>query len=263
MLYYKMPEEYEFFERKRYDLEKIPKWKQINFLLSKKEMKGIKEKINNSEEEIPKKIWEKIIKIFEYKDTGMEIQDLKEYAINKNPNLKRYLEEGKIKTFKDFELNDGKTLLEKTKEINIESYSSMYEFFKRGEHIGNCGRTSRFIGVIFDSPQYHTGNFMSLVGTKNCNDGGHAWVETKINNKNYIVDTSMMLVIPLDLKEKIGYKDKSKAWTVYDIINYTHQKDMYFNHYKEMTKYTTKNKFSYASYIENIKKIEKVTEMER
>lgn len=263
MLHYRKQKEYEFFECKRYDLEKVPTWEEIDFLLENKGLKGIKEKINNPKEEIPKEIWKKIINIFQYKDTDTEIQNLKDYVINKNPSLKKYIGEGIIKTFKEFEYKEGKNLVEISKEINIESYSSMYEFFKRGEHIGNCGRTSKFIGVAFDSPQYHTGRLMSLAGTKNCNAGGHAWLETKINNKDYIIDTSMMLVIPLELKEKIGYKDGSEACTVEYIINYAYQNDMYFNHYKELPKYSTKNKFSYVSYTENIKKLEKVQDIER
>lgn len=257
MLYYKTQEQYEFFEHKRYNLENIPTWNDIDFLLKEKELRNIKEKIKNKNEKIPPKIWETLIKIFQYRGTSKEIKNLRDYASKKMPDIDKYIANGDIKTFEDFEYKDGKSLLQKTKDINIESYSNMYEFFERGEHIGNCGRTSRFMGILFENPQFHTGKMSALTGTKNCDNGIHAWIETKINNKTYIIDTSMMIVIPLELKEKIGYEDTKRTYGKDELVLY----DMYFNHYEELPKYPVKDKFSYTSYTENIKKLEKIQEI--
>lgn len=258
MLYYKQPSEYIFFEQKRYDINNIPKWKDIEFVFSNEEFKSLKRNIPNMKEEIPEPLWNKMKKILMYNEKNKPIDNLREFAIKNQPKLYEYLQSGDIKKFEDFEYRNGKTILEMSKEINIESYSSMYEFFQRGEHIGNCGRTSKFMGIIFNSPMFHVGVAKFLNGTMNCTDGSHAWIETEINGKKYIVDTSMLLMIPTKLKEEIGYKTTKSPSKVEDIINYGPESDMYFNHYKELSKYSTKNKFSYTSYNENLKKLVKV-----
>ena len=208
MLNYKVAGEYQFFERKRFNKDNIPTWKDVSFLFKNEALKHIESKITDKDKEqkIPVNIWEKMIKIFKYKLTDKEIPNLRKEAIEKQPKIKEYMENGEIKTFEEFEYN-GKTLLERTKDINVESYSSMYELFQRGHHIGNCGHTSRFIGIMFENPLFHTGKADCLQGTKNSEDGGHAWIETEIDKQKYIIDTSMLLVIPKKLKDTFKFKN--------------------------------------------------------
>ena len=261
MLNYKVAGEYQFFERKRFNKDNIPTWKDVSFLFKNEALKHIESKITDKDKEqkIPVNIWEKMIKIFKYKLTDKEITNLRKETIEKQPKIKEYMENGEIKTFEEFEYN-GKTLLERTKDINVESYSSMYELFQRGHHIGNCGHTSRFIGIMFENPLFHTGKADCLQGTKNSEDGGHAWIETEIDKQKYIIDTSMLLVIPKKLKEEIGYVDIKKAYTKKDYID---ENDTYFNHYEILSQYPTTDKFSYHSYTENIRNLEKLKGMER
>ena len=261
MLNYKVAGEYQFFERKRYNKDNIPTWKDVEFLFKNEEFKHIGSKITEIEKEqtIPVNVWEKMIKIFQYRPSNKEMPNLREEAIKRQPKIKEYMENGEIKTFEEFEYN-GKSLLERTKDINVESYSSMYELFERGHHIGNCGHTSRFMGIMFENPLFHTGKAECLKGTKNSEDGGHAWIETEIDKQKYIIDTSMLLVIPEKLKEEIGYEDTKKAYTKKEYID---ENDVCFNHYEIMAKYPTTDKFSYHSYTENIRNLEKLKGMER
>ena len=252
MLYYTNPKEYEFFELNRYGNKEIPSWNDVDFLINREELESVRKLIKNRDEKIPKSVWNKIATVFQFKDDGKKIETLRSIAINKNPDIYKFMQNGEIKSFDMFEYS-GKSLLEGTKNINIETYSSMYEFFKRGEHIGNCGRTSRFMGVMFENPEFHTGKNIALLGTKNCHNGVHAWLETYINGEKYLVDTSMMLVIPERLKEKCKYEDTKRPYFKDELM----PDDMYFNHYEELRKYPTNGKFSYASYKENIMKLEK------
>ena len=258
MLFYKNYDEEKFFEKKRFNLENIPTWNDIGFLLKEKPIKEMNFKIKDMNEKVPLNLWKIIIKMFQYKETD-KMQDLRKEAISKNPDIAQYIESGEIKGFETFEYKPGQTLLEATRDVNVESYSSLYELFNRGEHIGNCGPTSRLIGVMFDEPEFHVGKLPCIRGTKNSEDGVHAWAEAKINGKKYIIDTSTMLVIPVELKEKVGYVDTKRPYNVYVLVNAGSMSDKYYNHYEMLTKISTKDKLSYASYKENIRELGKIT----
>ena len=262
MLYYKNGKLFRFFEKERYNISKIPTWDEIDFIFEDLELKDLESKIKDKSQIVPENVWKKIINVFKYKDTKKDIDTLREPAIKLQPKIKEYMDKKEILTFEEFEYKNGKTLLEETKDINVESYSSMYEYFKRGDHIGTCMNTSRLMGVIFKNPLFYKGYADFLTGTKNCSDGIHAWIETEINNKNYVVDTSMMLLIPSNLKEELGYRSPQKPYTVDDIISYGDNCDTFYNHYMEMPKYPTKDKFSFMSYNENIKEIKKEKDFE-
>ena len=257
MLFYKNYAEENFFEKHRFTLENIPTWEQIEFILKEKPIKEMNFKVNNKKEKVPLNIWKILIKLFEYKQKGF-VPNLRKEAISKNSEIAKYIESGEIKGFETFEYKDGKTLLEALKDVNVESYSSLYEYFERGEHIGFCGPTSRLIGVMFKDPEFHAGKLDCIKGTKNSEDGVHAWTEALINGKKYVIDTSTMLVIPLELKEKIGYVDEKRPYTKDDLINMSSIGDKYFNHYEELSRYSTRDKFSYMSYTENIKELERI-----
>ncbi|MBQ9298492.1 MAG: hypothetical protein IJ223_05660 [Clostridia bacterium] len=258
MIYYlSRKNDYDFFENQRFTLENVPTWEDLDFLLAEKSIQDINFKISDKKAKVPLNIWKILIKLLQYKQKG-PIPNLRKEAISKNPDIAKYIESGDIKGFEDFEYKNGKTLLEATKDVNVESYSNMYELFCRGDHIGYCQPTSRLIGVMFENPQFHSGNLPCIAGTKNSEDGNHAWVETEINGKEYIVDTSTMLVIPKELKEKVGYIDGKKPYSKDYLINDYRTADKYYDHYEIRSKISTKDKFSYVTYRENIKKLEKI-----
>ena len=61
-----------------------------------------------------------------------------------------------------------------------------------GFNIGNCLLTSYYVSLYFENSKICTGKAKLLVGTKNSKNGDHVWIE----NEDYIIDTTLMLMIP-------------------------------------------------------------------
>ena len=78
---------------------------------------------------------------------------------------------------------------------------TLEEIYQKGFNIGNCGLTSRYIARRFDEAELFYGRATLLIGTKNSEDGDHAW--TIINN--HVIDSTLMLCIPINEAEKLGY----------------------------------------------------------
>lgn len=78
---------------------------------------------------------------------------------------------------------------------------TLEEIYQKGFNIGNCGLTSRYIARRFDEAELFYGHATLLIGTKNSEDGDHAW--TIINN--HVIDSTLMLCIPINEAEKLGY----------------------------------------------------------
>ncbi len=74
------------------------------------------------------------------------------------------------------------------------SKSSLREIYKNGYNIGNCLLTAYYIASIIDYASICTGKVNILKGTKNAPSGDHVWIETD----EYILDTTLMIKIPLD-----------------------------------------------------------------
>lgn len=83
--------------------------------------------------------------------------------------------------------------------------SSLKEVYEKGLNIGHCGTTSRYLSINFGEALMHYGTLPILKGTKYSTNGSHAWVETK----GYIIDPTLMIFLPIELKEKYGYHTDS------------------------------------------------------
>lgn len=263
MYYYQNSAQEEFFEKKRFSNENLPMWKDIEFIEKTKIYKELKINPGEKNEIVPLDVWEKLKPYLYFDEKKAKIETLRRQAVMKQPLILDYIQEGEIIPFEKFELDeykengDRKTLLEKTREINVSTYSSMYEFFAKGEHIGNCGRTAKFIGTAFRTPEFHTkGNAPFLAGTKNSENGMHAWLEARVGRFKYIIDTSMMLAIPIKLKKELGYRDDRQPMNLEDMIQYDDSDDMFWTHYNESINHSTKNKASYATFLEKVKELE-------
>ena len=88
--------------------------------------------------------------------------------------------------------------LDEDLETNAETLEEIYTL---GYNIGHCGLTSRYIAKQFNEAKLFYGKAKLLVGTKSAPNGEHAW--TTINN--FLIDTTLMLCIPITEIIKLGY----------------------------------------------------------
>ena len=107
----------------------------------------------------------------------------------------------------------------KLDEIYEDKVSSMQEVYEKGLNIGHCGLTGRYLSRNIEKAKLHYGTCSLLKGTKNSPDGDHAWIT--INN--FLIDTTLMLNIPLEYIHDFGYieekmiaKDSSCMLSEYD-----------------------------------------------
>lgn len=115
------------------------------------------------------------------------------------------MKNGKIRFFDDNEFDRIK------KQNFISPIPQMKEFidmFLLGFNIGNCAGAARQLSFSYDDVDIVSGILPILKGTLNAEkEGGHVWLE----NKNYIIDTSLMLVIDLSLKTTLGYEEEQRV----------------------------------------------------
>ena len=88
--------------------------------------------------------------------------------------------------------------LDEDLETNAETLEEIYTL---GYNIGHCGLTSRYIAKQFNEAKLFYGKAKLLVGTKSAPNGEHTW--TTINN--FLIDTTLMLCIPITEIIKLGY----------------------------------------------------------
>ncbi len=95
------------------------------------------------------------------------------------------------------------------KDVKIcENYNPDLTFekvLKKGLNYGRCGLFAKLYSNKFLLGQehtYHQGVCKNIVGSKNSDDGNHAWIE--FNDK--LIDTSLMIIMPLEYKQELGYK---------------------------------------------------------
>lgn len=117
------------------------------------------------------------------------------------------------------------TELDQTLETNATTLKEIYE---RGYNIGHCGLTSRYVARTFDEATLFYGNAKILIGTKSSPNGEHAW--TVINN--YVIDTTLMLKIPIDTAQELGYTPQKEIAPIsarmlseYDIYDVEYEND--------------------------------------
>lgn len=87
-----------------------------------------------------------------------------------------------------------------------EKVDSLKEIYEYGLNIGHCGLTARYLMRSFSDLELYYGRFNALIGTKNSIDGNHAWVTTH----DYIIDTTLMIILPIETALKIGYVPEKK-----------------------------------------------------
>ena len=87
-------------------------------------------------------------------------------------------------------------------DCHTETYATtLKEIYEFGFNIGHCGLTSRYICRKFENATLFYGQAKLLVGTDSSPNGEHAW--TILNN--YLIDTTLMIVIPIDKITELGY----------------------------------------------------------
>lgn len=90
---------------------------------------------------------------------------------------------------------------------------------KKGLNYGRCGLFAKLYSnkfLVGREHTYHQGVCKNIVGSKNSDDGNHAWLEYD----GKIIDTSLMLIIPIEYKQELGYKTfkREKVGTI-DRVN--------------------------------------------
>ena len=256
MRYYSKQAEEMFFEVNRFSDENMPKYKDIAFMLNldmpQEQLDLIKD---NS---ITRELWKKIKKIayFDY-SKEVDFPNLREEVFSKNPMYSKYLEEGSLYTFDDY-IYAEKPFKEALKDVNVSTYSSMYEYFALGENIGTCGRTSTLTGVMFDDVLCCKGYLKHFIGTPASENGNHAWIEVTHEGRKIIVDTSLLLIIPKELGGSLGY-NASKTNPIQQMWDNSDIGDTYWEQYNILKKQTTKNKASYELYCRAREKLQNKT----
>ena len=113
-------------------------------------------------------------------------------------------ENGKIRFFNDNEWNkiDSQNFVSPIKEMK-----EFRDMFLLGYNIGNCVGASRQLSYSYHRVDIVSGILPILKGTLNAEkEGGHCWLETL----DYIIDTSLMLVIHKSLKNTLGYIEEER-----------------------------------------------------
>lgn len=82
----------------------------------------------------------------------------------------------------------------------------MGSVYENGFNIGHCGLTSRYVAISNPDAELYYGVFPALAGTKSSKNGEHAW--TVIDD--YVVDTTLMIAIPVQIAIALGYEFKRK-----------------------------------------------------
>ena len=82
--------------------------------------------------------------------------------------------------------------------------TTLEDIFILGYNIGDCKGMSYQLSYSYNDVDIVTGTNKFLIGTKNAEHGGHLWLETKTE----IIDTSLMLVISVKLKQEMGYDEE-------------------------------------------------------
>lgn len=155
-------------------------------------------------------------------DTNIKAFDLFWNFYNNNEEFRnlidKYMKAGRIRFFGEPEL----------KKITSQNFLSpddrMKEFidmFTLGFNIGNCGGASRQLSFSYHDVSIVSGILPLLKGTLNAEkEGGHIWLE----DRDTIVDTSLMLVIDRRLKNEFGYIEEQRitpdmlaSWRSYQV----------------------------------------------
>lgn len=145
--------------------------------------------------------------VISYKDATREVEEYPEYV-----NLEDYVWG---KDLKDFVFN---IKLDPEREDKV---NTMQEVYEEGYNEGHCGLTSRYLARNDDSIELppRDATCSLLKGTAGSNNGNHCWCF----KDGFIIDTTLMIKIPVELAGKLGYSwdgmlnhDSSRQLSEYD-----------------------------------------------
>lgn len=91
-------------------------------------------------------------------------------------------------------------------QMNFRGCSNLEEAFKLGLNLGNCTNFSKEIGYAFKGCDICGGGVPLLVGTENCPNGNHTWMEYG----GLIYDTSLMIIMTREFSRKLGYVEENR-----------------------------------------------------
>lgn len=86
---------------------------------------------------------------------------------------------------------------------NLENgVTTMEQVYEQGLNVGHCGLASRYVARAWDEADVIYGKFAPLAGTNKSPEGAHAWIYLD----GYVVDTTLMIAIPANVAEVLGYE---------------------------------------------------------
>ena len=90
--------------------------------------------------------------------------------------------------------------------IRARGVNSFLEVFRDGANIGYCTVCAKQVSYSLDHCYICGGVLPILIGTANCVDGSHTWIESD----DKIIDTTLMLVMDKKYAQKIGYIEENR-----------------------------------------------------
>ena len=159
---------------------------------------------------------EKIKTLFRPGTESFECYDILKYLLSTNTDFRKKILEGidngLVRGFSEklwAELNEQNIVLD------MPGVKSFDDYFRYGYNLGACKIFSQLVCFSLSDGLICGGELPLLVGTKNCPDGGHTWIEYR----GEIIDTSLMLCMNIEFREKLEYKkeneydpNKSRSW---------------------------------------------------
>lgn len=107
--------------------------------------------------------------------------------------------------------------------MNYRGCSNLEEAFMLGLNLGNCTNFSKEMGYIFKGSEICGGAVPLLVGTENCPNGNHTWMEYG----GLIYDTSLMIIMTRKFAQKLGYQEENR-YPISETVGYE-AKEKYAN----------------------------------
>ena len=157
-------------------------------------------------------------------NTDMKCYDLFKKFYEENEAFKNIIDENMNTKIRFFAEEEWDKIKNQNFMSPIPELKEFIDMFILGYNIGNCSGTSRQLSYSYNDVDIVSGILPMLKGTRNAEkEGGHVWLE----NDNYIIDTSLMLVIDKSLKDKLGYIEEQRV-TKYDLMrssNYQARKE--------------------------------------
>lgn len=129
---------------------------------------------------------------------------LKDLLLN-NSDFRGIIERG-IKENKIFGFSDELWKKLNNQNLRFRGINSFDDIFRNGFNLGYCTPCAKQVSYSLGTCEICGGVLPILIGTNNCPNGDHTWIEYD----GKIIDTSLMLIIDLEYKSLIGYIEKNR-----------------------------------------------------